>query len=179
MSPLHIAAKLDLCLFREIALKFEEKNPANSFGDTPLLCAVKNGHANICKYIIDQVDEDKKNPANKFGYTPLHYAVMLNDFKIYQLISENIEEKNPKDHMGITPHHIAVESDRVYNFNFDSKIIVKKEDINLWALKRVAIITIATLREVVESKQCLINLHEKLHTSAEMRTIMKKLRTLQ
>ena len=179
MSPLHIAAKFDLCLFIYVTSKFEDKNPANSFGDTPLLCAVKNGHANICKYIIDQVDEDKKNPANKFGYTPLHYAVMLNDLKIYQLISENIEEKNPKDDMGITPLHIAVESDRLDKFNSDPKTILKKDDINLWALKKIAIITIGTLHEVVESKECLINLLEKLHTSAEMRIIMKKLRTLQ
>ena len=173
LSPLHIAAKFNLCLFKEIASKFEDKNPANSFGDTPLLCAVKNGHSDICKYIIDHVDEDKKNPTNKFGYTPLHYAVMLNDLKNYQLISENIEEKNPQDDMGTTPLHIAAESDRLDKFNFDSKIIVKKEDINLWALKKIAIITIGTLHEVIESKQCLINLLEKLHSSAEMKKLLQ------
>ena len=175
MSPLHIAAKFDLCLFKEIASKFEDKNPANSFGDTPLLCAVKNGHSDICKYIIDHVDEDKKNPANKFGYTPLHYAVMLNDLKIYKLMSENIEEKNPQDEMGISPLHIAVETGRLDEFKFDSKTMVKKEDIDSKALEKIAIITIGTLHEVVESKQCLINLLEKLHIPAEM----KKLRILQ
>ena len=175
MSPLHIAAKFDLCLFKEIASKFEDKNPANSFGDTPLLCAVKNGHSDICKYIIDQVDEDKKNPANKFGYTPLHYAVMLNDLKIYQLISENIEEKYPQDDMGITPLHIAVESGRLDMFNFDPKKIVKKEDIDSRALQKIAIITIGTLHEVVESKQCLINLLEKFRIPA----VRKQLRILQ
>ena len=175
LSPLHIAAKFNLCLFKEIASKFEDKNPANSFGDTPLLCAVKNGHPDICKYILDHVDEGKKNPANIIGYTPLHYAVMLNDLKNYQLISENIEEKNPQDDMGTTPLHIAAESDRLDKFNFDSKIIVKKEDINLWALKKIAIITIGTLHEVIESKQCLINLLEKLQVPA----LMKQMRILQ
>ena len=170
LSPLHIAAKFNLGLFKEIASKFEDKNPANSFGDTPLLCAVKNGHSDICKYIIDHVDEDKKNPANVIGYTPLHYAVMLNDLKIYQLISENLEEKNPQDEMGTTPLHVAVEFDSLDKFNFDSKTIVKKEDIG----QKIAIITIRTLHEVVESKQCLINLLEKLQIPAER----EKLRTL-
>ena len=176
LSPLHIAAKFDLCLFKEIASKFEDKNPANSFGDTPLLCAVKNGRSDICKYIIDHVDEDKKNPANIIGYTPLHYAVILNDLKIYKLMSENIEEKNPQDEMGTTPLHIAVESGRLEMFNFDSKAIVKKEDINSRALLKIAIITIRTLNEVVESKQCLINLLEKLNISAEMKKIYNLLK---
>ena len=176
MSPLHIAAKFDLCLFKEIASKFEDKNPANSFGDTPLLCAVKNGRSNICKYIIDHVDEDKKNPANVTGYTPLHYAVILNDLTIYKLMYENIEEKNPQDEMGTTPLHIAVESGRLEMFNFDSKTIVKKEDINSRALLKIAIITIRTLNEVVESKQCLINLLDKLNSSAEMKEILNLLK---
>ena len=125
MSPLHIAAKFKLWLFKRIALKFEDKNPANSYGNTPLLCAVKNGRSDICKHIIDNVDEDKKNPTNIFDFTPLHYAVILKDLKIYKLMSENIEEKNPQDNMGTTPLHIAAESDRLDKFNFDSKIIVK------------------------------------------------------
>ena len=98
---------------------------------------------------------------------------MLNDLKIYKVIAENIEDKHPQDNMGTTPLHIAAESDRLDKFNFDSKIIVKKEDINLWALKKIAIITIGTLHEVIESKQCLINLLEKLHSSAEMKKLLQ------
>ena len=94
MSPLHIAAKFELSLFKAIAPKFEDKNPANSFGDTPLLCAVKNGHLDICEYIIDNVEENKKNSANNIGYTPLHYAAMLKDLDIYKLIASNIEDKH-------------------------------------------------------------------------------------
>ena len=175
LSPLHIAAKFDLCLFKKIASKFEDKNPANSDGCTPLLCAVKNGHSDICKYIIDHVDEVKKNPANIIGYTPLHYAVMLNDLKVYKLMYENIEEKNPQDGMGTTPLHIAVETGRLDMFNFGSKTIVKKEDIHSIALNKIAIVTIRTLHEVIESKQCLINLLEKLQVPA----LMKQMRILQ
>ena len=113
LSPLHIAAKFDLCLFKAIAPKFEDKNPANSCGDTPLLYAVKNGQSDICAHIIENVDENKKNPANKFGLTPLHYAAILDDLKIYKLIASSIEDKHPQDNMGITPLHIAVENNNL------------------------------------------------------------------
>jgi ankyrin repeat protein len=120
-SPLHIAAKFHLGLFKIIAPKFEDKNPANSFGDTPLLCAVKIGHSDICSYIIDNVDENKKNPADQIGFTPLHYAAILNNLKIYKLIADKVEDKHPQDNMGITPLHIAVQNgnlDRYMQFCF-------------------------------------------------------------
>ena len=60
-------------------------------------------------------------------------------------------------------------------FNFDHKTIVKKEDIDSRALQKIAIITIGTLHEVVESKQCLINLLEKFRIPA----VRKQLRILQ
>ena len=167
MSPLHIAAKFKLWLFKRIALKFEDKNPANSYGNTPLLCAVKNGRSDICKYIIDNVDEDKKNPTNIFDFTPLHYAVILKDLKIYKLIVGNIKDKHPKDNMGTSPLHIAVEKGCLDMFNFDSKAIVKKEDIHPRALSKIAILTIRTLNEAMESKQCLVNLLEKLYGQME------------
>ena len=69
----------------------------------------------------------------------------------------------PKDNMGTTPLHIAVEKDCLDMFNFDSKTIVKKEDIHPRVLFKIAILTIRTGYEVMESKQCLVNLLEKLY----------------
>ena len=162
MSPLHIAAKFELSLFKAIAPKFEDKNPANSFGDTPLLCAVKNGHSDICKYIIDNVEENKKNPVNITGYTPLHYAAMLKDLDIYKLIANNIEDKHPKDNMGTTPFHIAAERDCFDMINFDSETIVKKEDTHPRIRMKIAIVTNHTLDEVIEAKNCTIQLFENI-----------------
>ena len=138
------------------------KNPLNRFGDTLLLSAVKNGHLDICKYIIDNLVENKKNsPANKIGFTLLHYAAILNDLEIYKLIVENIEDKYPQDQMGITPLHIAVENDHleICNFVFG---IVKKEDMEMWALIKIINNSLRTLKEVIESKQCLVKLLEKM-----------------
>ena len=161
LSPLHIAAKLHFELFKEIAPKFEDKNPVNSFGDTPLLCAVKNGCSDICTYIIDNVDESKKNPANKLGFTPLHYAAILNDLKIYKLIAENIEDKHPKDNTGITPLNIAVQYEHLDICNYVSGKIVKKEDLNPRSLLMMLTVAINTFREVLKSKDCLKKLLEK------------------
>lgn len=162
MSPLHIAAKSNLKLFREIAPKFEDKNPPNSFGDTPLLSAVKSGHLDICKYIIDNVEENKKNPAKKIGFTPLHYAAILNDLEIYKLIVENTEDKHPQDQMGVTPLHIAVENDHLEICNFVSEKNVKKEDMEMWALIKIINNSLRTLKEAIESKQYLVKLLEKI-----------------
>ena len=161
MSPLHIAAKFHLGLFKVIAPKFEDKNPANSFGDTPLLCAVKIGHLDICSYIIKNVDENKKNPADQIGFTPLHYAAILNNLKIYKLIAENVEEKHPQDNMGITPLHIAVQNGHLDICNYVSEKIVKKEDIHPRSSLKITIVAINTFKEVIELKDCLIKLLEK------------------
>jgi hypothetical protein len=161
LSPLHIAAKFHLGLFKEIAPKFEDKNPANSFGDTPLLYAVKFGHSDICSYIIDNVDENKKNPANKTGFTALHYAAILNNLKIYKLIADNVEDKHPQDNMGITPLHIAVQNGHLDICNFVSDKIVKNEDIHPRSSLKMMIVAINTFKEVIDSKDCLIKLLEK------------------
>ena len=137
------------------------KNPSNSCGDTPLLCAVKNGHSDICAYIIDNVDENKKNPADNFGFTPLHYAAMLNDLKIYKLIAENIEDKHPQDDMGTTPLHTAVYNDHLDIYNFVSDKIVKKEDIRPMAFLKIALISLCIRKNANESKQNLVRLLKK------------------
>ena len=167
MSPLHIAAKFELSLFKAIAPKFEDKNPANSFGDTPLLCAVKNGHLDISKYIIDNVEENKKNSANKIGFTPLHYAAILKDRDIYKLIASNIEDKHPKDTMGTTPFHIAAERDCFDMINFDSEATVKKEDTPPKIRLKIATVTNRTLDEVIEAKNCTIKLFESIITQIQ------------
>ena len=109
-SPLHIAAKADLNLFKEILLKLDEINPANQRGETPLHCAVQNGHFDICKFIIENVNQ--KNPPDNLGFTPLHYAAMFGHLRIYKVILKNVDDKNPVDEMGITPLECAIQQDR-------------------------------------------------------------------
>ena len=106
-SPLHIAAKFDFELFKEIESKFNNKNPANSNGDTPLHCAVGNGHLETCQWIIARNIGNDLNIAGRNGFTPLHIAALVDNLKIYQLIVKNVKNKSPKNILGITPLQIA------------------------------------------------------------------------
>ena len=94
-SPLHIAAKSGTELFKEIALKFKKINPANNNGETPLHSAAKSGHLDICKFILENIQEDK-NPEDNVGFTPLHYAFIFEHLEISILIAQNVEYKNIK-----------------------------------------------------------------------------------
>ena len=105
-SPLHVAAKFGLDLFRDIASKFKNKlGPANNNGETPLHCATKTGRLEICKLIINNTAD--KNPPDNLGFTPLHYAAMLGYFEIYKFIYQNAESKNPTKISGISPFDCA------------------------------------------------------------------------
>ena len=44
-------------------------NPVNNCGETPLHCATKSGHLDICKFII--VIVTLNNPADKHDFTSL------------------------------------------------------------------------------------------------------------
>ena len=104
-SPLHIGAKFGLELFKEIALKFKNINPANNNGETPLHSAAKSGHLDICKFILENVQEDKYL-ADNVGFTPLHYAAILGNLEIFKFIVTNVENENPGS--GIAPYHCAI-----------------------------------------------------------------------
>ena len=105
-SPLHIAAMFSLELFKEIALKFKNINPANNNGETPLHSAVKCGHLDICKFILENIQENK-NPEDNFGFTPLHYAAILDNLEIFKFIVQNVENANPVKGSDISPFHCA------------------------------------------------------------------------
>ena len=63
-SPLHIAAERgNLLLFKSIHNKTGLINPKRFDGFTPLKFASQEGHLEICKYIIEKVEN--KNPALK------------------------------------------------------------------------------------------------------------------
>ena len=112
-SPLHISAKFSLELFKEIALKFKNINPANNNGETPLHSAAKSGHLDICKFILENLQVDK-NPTDNVGFTPLHYAAILNkdtkynNLEIFKLIFQNVDNSNTNKGSGILPYHCAV-----------------------------------------------------------------------
>ena len=50
----------------------KDKNPSNKFGKTPLHMAATNGHLDICRLIIDNVEN--KHPINIHVETPKNLA---------------------------------------------------------------------------------------------------------
>jgi ankyrin repeat protein len=68
--------------------------------------AADSGHLNICKFIIENVQD--KNPADIDGNTPLHFAAISGNLDICKMIMENVQNRNPGNDNGDTPlHHAA------------------------------------------------------------------------
>ena len=86
-------------------LKNNNKNPRNTWKETPLHFAASKGHLKICKYIVDKVED--KNPKCIKGRTPLHYAAIRGHLEVCLLIMAKIQDKNPYDVYKFTPLHYA------------------------------------------------------------------------
>ena len=58
---------------------------------TPLDCAAINGHLEICRLIIDAVED--KNPSNGNGKTPLHWAAENGHAEVVKLMLDNVTNR--------------------------------------------------------------------------------------
>ena len=76
-SPFHIIAyqgNLSLFQFAFDRVDIKNPNPLRSNGSNPLIIAARRGHYEICKFIIEHVEE--KNPQMIDGSTPLFMAAL-------------------------------------------------------------------------------------------------------
>ena len=80
--------------------------------ETVLHDAAFEGHLEICKLIVSEVDN--KNPLDNQGRTPLHFAAMHGHSEIYKFIAERVDEKNPVDNQGKTPLHEAIDNGHLH-----------------------------------------------------------------
>jgi len=88
----------------------QDKNPqtaANSGVCTQMHAAADNGHFEICRVILDNMED--KNPVDSFGTTPLYLAAMRGHLETYRLILENVQVKNPANEFGHTLFSLAVD----------------------------------------------------------------------
>ena len=138
MTPLHCAARCgNLELFQLLSENTSDKNPRCNFGWTPLHVAAaggylnwdlifntlnyngmlpidittKDGHAEICKFLIVNIAD--KNPGNMNGTSALHMAAFCGQLEAYKLIMQSVADKNPQNHFGQTPLHIAAEAGKL------------------------------------------------------------------
>ena len=56
---------------------------------TPLHTAARNGHFEVCKLILENVED--KNPPDNIGSTPINEAIKKKNFKIARLILNHTE----------------------------------------------------------------------------------------
>ena len=62
------------------------KNPKNNVGSTPLHLAAQSGHLDICKIIIDNIDD--VSPEDNNGRTPLYIAAQNGHLGIFKFINQ-------------------------------------------------------------------------------------------
>ena len=75
-------------------------------GVTPLHLAASNGHLEVCKLIMERLDD--KNPGTAFQQTPFHWAARDGQFEVCKHMIENFPDKNPAaEASGWTPLHWA------------------------------------------------------------------------
>ena len=76
--------------FKMVMELIEDKNPkTHVIGSTPLHWAAEKGHFDICKLILQNVDN--KNPRNQFGRTPLSDAEKNGHEEICNLIKSALK----------------------------------------------------------------------------------------
>ena len=106
----------------------DEKNPkiyCRLSEKTLLHLAAENGHYNICKKIIESVQN--KNPPDELYWTPLHLAAFYGHLKVCEYILENIDEKNPKGYytleVDVTPLDLAAQNGHLAVYQCISKSV--------------------------------------------------------
>ena len=69
-------------------------NPKKNDGETPFHAAARNGHFEICVYIMGKIKN--KNPGDDEGFTPHHSAAHNGHLNISEHIMARIENQNPR-----------------------------------------------------------------------------------
>ena len=107
LSPLHIAAGIgDAQLWKKLSEKWEDKNPKNNLGSTPLHFAALKGHLNVCKTIVEY-SAGAQNSKDNDDMTPLHWAAKEGRLTVCKFLMQNSENKNPGCTLWGTPLHFA------------------------------------------------------------------------
>ena len=73
--------------------------------------AAENGHLEVCKLIIDKVND--KNPENEDGQTPLHEAAKGGHLEVCRLLMKSVTNIDPVNGHGEMPLHESVRSGNI------------------------------------------------------------------
>ena len=105
--PLFIVGDQEcLQLFKCIFEKVDDKDPKGYEGISVLHLAVQEGCLNICKFILENVNEDK-NLLDDGGFTPLYRAAQRGHVEVCKLLLSHLEGKDLGNNEGRSPLHTA------------------------------------------------------------------------
>ena len=79
---------------RHVVLDEIKVNVKDHEGNTPLHCAIKKNHYNMCDLLL-QRKEIALAPLNDDGYTPLHCALLKGTRIIYEKLIQVMKDRNP------------------------------------------------------------------------------------
>ncbi|CAD6233927.1 GSCOCG00007404001-RA-CDS [Cotesia congregata] len=121
-SPVHIAAMNgDTEVFKKLY-----HLGANTHLKSSLISAVRSGHNEIVKFLIEQgFDANVTEP--ECGSCLLHYAVEKSNTELVEFLLENNAEIDAKKHNGVTPLYYAIVKERI---NIVKLLMARGADIN-------------------------------------------------
>ena len=125
------AASGRLELFQYMLQKFEGlyENICNYSELSPLHLAAKNGHLEVCKFIIENVSNIYTRDYT--GKTPLHLAAANGNLETCKLLWKHCEEKNIPDLFGWTPLHCAAMHGQLDVYNFILEQVNDKKPLDI------------------------------------------------
>ena len=107
LDPINLAAFYGLIDTVKILIeKYDVNDIINYFGDTPILRAVTQGHAEIVKFLATKIKAPNE-PADSNGRTPVHIAANLGHTEIVKILAPHVRDLSIADLYGKTPLHLA------------------------------------------------------------------------
>ena len=106
LDPINLAAFYGLTDTVKILIeKYDVNDIINYFGDTPILRAVTQGHAEVVKFLATKI-KDPNEPADSNGKTPIHIAAKLGHTEIVKILAPHVKGPSIADVDGITPLYL-------------------------------------------------------------------------
>jgi ankyrin repeat protein len=108
ITGLHLAAYFGVYEAVQFLIGSNSPDPKDSYGQTPLFYAIKNGHEAVVQLLLDK--GAKLETKDQYGQTPLLCAINNGHEAIVQLLLDKGTKLETKDQYGQTPLFFAIKN---------------------------------------------------------------------